>query len=98
MFHNSEPQACTARGTIATGIDPIEALGKSWQVLGFYAGAIVTYRDVDVFLILPEQYVDATLNLGVFNGISDQVGKGAVQLLFIARQEQWPRGVVAHQA
>jgi hypothetical protein len=88
MFDNRQSQTCATSGGIAAGIHAIEALGQTGEMLLFYARAVVADGHINVLVVAPGTQAYLATWLSVFDGVDQQVGKGAVQFFFIALQLQ----------
>src|SRR6267142_3502258 len=86
VFDDRQPQARAAGSARASGVDAIETLGETRNVLGRNAHAGVAHREMTAVLIHPPAHLERAFGGGVLGGIVDQVGKRRVDLRLIADQ------------
>src|SRR5690606_9437033 len=86
MLDDGQAKAGTAGAAGAAGVDPVEAFGQAWQVLGLDADARVLHGQVRTIFVSPPAQVNLPARGAVFHRIEQQVGKGAAQFGFTATQ------------
>ncbi|MNY25378.1 hypothetical protein D3C86_1591550 [compost metagenome] len=84
MLDDGQAQAGAAGVAGATGVDPVEAFGQAWQVLGLDARAAVLHREVRALFVAPPADVDLAFVGAVLDRVEHQVGEGAAQFRLAA--------------
>ncbi len=74
--------------TRACLVHPVEALGETRQVLGGNPLPFVLHHEERHLPLLAPLHCDLASRRGVVNGVVDQVGDGAAQLILIPAHEQ----------
>src|SRR5580658_7769071 len=68
VLDDREPEARPAGRARAAGIDPVEALGEPWDVLGRNPHSRIRHREVAAVVIDPPAHLDRALGRGVLGG------------------------------